>query len=103
MPLFFVIFPLEVSCSLNARDAVRRPEAGLAPRFFGTLSGKLGSLFDTPGRRRPHSQRGAPPGIRTSALLFRRLASKPAGLPSLLFSAIQVFFFSGELLLYIYD
>jgi len=50
MPLFFVIFPLEVSCSLNARDAVRRPEAGLAPRFFGTLSGKLGSLSDTPDR-----------------------------------------------------
>ena len=43
----------------------RGPRAGLTPRFIGTLSEKSGSLYDTPGRRRCHFQRGA-------ALLFRR-------------------------------
>ena len=65
--------------------SVRRPEAGLAPRFFGSLSGKPASLYDSPGQRRPHSrsQRGASSGIRTPTLLFRRLTSKSARLPSL--------------------
>ena len=49
----------------------RRLEAGLVSKFFGVLIRKLDSLYDMPGRQRPRSQRGAPPGIRTPALLFR--------------------------------
>ena len=47
-----------------------RLEAGLVSKFFGILIRKLDSLYDM-RRQRPHSQRGAPPGIRTLALLFR--------------------------------